>query len=309
MIKLYHSYYLKATLILRKTYQILLKRSFVMKKEFVRVSHPEMNFNIRTICIDASSSSYLRKTHFHDNVEFIMVTHGDVICSIEGTVISLAEGQCILINQNIIHHIDIESETATFTYLQFNINDFLNNANSICTYNKDTIKYCTSDSYPELSVMFKDILNEYTNQPDNYEMYIHSCILKLIVCMSRLKFINIRNLSGTNADDIVYNTIKYLHENYNQPLTLDKIGKDLNISKFHLSRVFKNTTGSTIMEFLTAIRFSHIETLLIKTNKNISQIAYECGFPSIQHFNKVFKANKGLSPTQYRRYSQWILKM
>lgn len=280
-----------------------------MKKEFVRISHPDANFNIKTICIDATSSSHLIKTHFHDNVEFIMVTQGEILCNVEGAVISLSKGQCILINQNIIHHIDIASETATFTYIQFNISNFLSNSNTIYIYNKDTIKYCIDKDNGELFHMFNDILDEYTKQEENYEIYITSCILKLIVYMSRFKIINIRKLTGKNSDDIVYNTIKYLHENYNQPLTLDKISKDLNISKYHLSHVFKNTTGSTVMDFLTTIRFSHIEALLIKTNKNISQIAYECGFPSIQHFNKVFKKNKGLSPTQYKRYSHEILKM
>lgn len=280
-----------------------------MKKEFVRVSHPGVNFNIRTISIDATSSSYLRKTHFHDNVEFIMVTQGEIICNIAGSFITLAKGQCILINQNIIHHIDIASETATFTYIQFNISDFLSNTNTIYIYNKDNTNYCIDKNQGELSAMFTEILDEYTNQPDNYEIYIHSCILRLIVYMSRLNIINIRKLSGKNTDDLVYNTIKYLHENYNQQLTLDTISKSLNVSKYHLSHVFKDTTGSTVMDFLTTIRFSHIEALLIKTNKNISQIAYECGFPSIQHFNKVFKKNKGLSPTQYKRYSHEVLKM
>ena len=280
-----------------------------MKKEIVRVSHPDANFNIRTISINAASSSHLRKTHFHDNIEFIMVTQGEVICNVEGDVISVAEGECILINQNIIHHIDVASETATFTYIQFNISDFLSNTNTIYIYNKDNVKYCIDKNHQELSAMYADILEEYNKQEENYEIYIHSCILKLIVYMTRNNIINVRKLSGKNSDDLVNSAINYLHENYNQPLTLDKISKDLNISKFHLSRIFKNTTGSTVMEFLTTVRFSHIETLLINTNKNISQIAYECGFTSIQHFIKVFKNNKGLSPTQYKRYSREIMNM
>ena len=280
-----------------------------MNKEFVRVSHPDVSFNIRTISIDAASSSYLTKTHFHDDIEVITVSQGEIICNIEGTVISLTKGQSILINQNVLHNVDIASASATFTYLQFNISDFLSTTNTVHIYNKDNVKYYIDDNHRDLSILFGDILDEYTKQSDNYEIYIHSCILKLIVYMSRLNIINIRKLSGKNTDDIVYNTIKYLQDNYNQPLTLDKISKEFNISKYHLSHVFKKVTGSTIMEFLTTIRFSHIEVLLIQTNKNISQIAYECGFPSIQHFNKIFKKTKGLSPTQYKRYSQEILKM
>lgn len=280
-----------------------------MKKEFVRASHPGENFNIRTITIDSNQTEYLIKTHFHDNIEIIMASQGEIICNVEGTSISLATGQCILINQSVIHHIDIASETATFTYIQFNISDFLRNTNTLYIYNNDTVKYYIDKNQQELSALFNDIFDEYSKQDENYEIYIHSCILKLIVYMSRLGIINVRKLSGKNTDDIVYNTIKYLHKNYNQPLTLDKISEEFNISKYHLSHIFKNITGSTIMEFLTSIRFSHIEALLLKTNKSVSSIAYECGFPSIQHFNKVFKKTKGLSPTQYRRYSHETLKM
>ena len=280
-----------------------------MKKEFVRVSHPDVNFNIKTITIDAPHSAYLIKTHCHDNIEVIMVSYGEIICNVEGSSITLTQGQCILINQNVIHNIDIASKTATFTYLQFNISDFLKNTNTLYIHNKDNVKYYIDKDCRDLSLLFDDILNEYTNQTDNYEIYIHSCILKLIVHMSRLNIINIRKLSGNNADDIVYNTIKYLHKNYNQPLTLDKISEEFNISKYHLSHIFKSITGTTIMDFLTTIRFSHIEALLLKTNKNISQIAYECGFTSIQHFNKVFKKIKGFSPTQYKQYTREILKL
>ena len=280
-----------------------------MEKEFARVSHPDEKFNIRTICINATSSSYLRKTHFHSNIEGIVVSQGEIICTIEGNAISLTQGQCILINQNVIHHIDIASKTATFTYVQFNLSDFLKNTDTLYIYIRDIIKYYVDKSHGNLSALFEDILTEYTKQDDNYEIYIHSCILKLIVYMSRLNIITVRKLSGKNTDDIVYNTIKYLHKNYNQPLTLDKISKEFNVSKYHLSHIFKNNTGVTVMDFLATIRFSHIETLLLKTDKSISQIAYECGFPSIQHFNKVFKKTKGLSPTQYKRYSHEILNM
>lgn len=280
-----------------------------MLKEFVRLSHHGENFNIRTITIDAHQSSYLTKAHFHEYIEIIMPTSGKIICNIEGASISVEEGQCILINQNVLHYIDIASHTATFTYLQFNVSDFLKNTNTLYIHNRDTLKYYFDKNRKKLSWLFNDILDEFKNQADNYEIYIHSSILKIIVYMSRFNIITLKKLSGNNAEDTVYNVIKYLHKNYNQPLTLDKISEEFNISKYHLSHIFKNITGSTIMEFLTTIRFSHIESLLLKTNKSISQIAYECGFSSIQHFNKVFKKTKGLSPTQYKRYSLEMLKM
>ena len=147
-----------------------------MQKEFVRVSHPGENFNIRTININATQSSFLIKTHFHDNIEVIMATNGEIICNIEGNPISLTKGQCVLINQNVIHNIDIASQTATFTYIQFNVSDFLKNNNTIYIYNNDNVKYYIDKTRNDLAILFEDILKEYNAQSDNYEIYIHSCI-------------------------------------------------------------------------------------------------------------------------------------
>lgn len=280
-----------------------------MQKEFVRLSHHGENFNIRTITIDAHQSAYLTKTHFHEYIEIIMPTSGKIVCNIEGESITIEEGQCILINQNVLHNIDIASKTVTFTYLQFNVSDFLKNTNTLYIHNKDTLKYYFDKNRKKLSWLFKDILDEFENQADNYEIYIHSSILKIIVYMSRFNIITVRKLSGNNAEDTVYNVIKYLHKNYNQPLTLDTISAEFNISKYHLSHIFKNITGATIIEFLTTIRFSHIEAMLLTTNMSISQIAYESGFSSIQHFNKVFKKTKGLSPKQYKQHSLDMINM
>jgi len=96
---------------------------------------------------------------------------------------------------------------------------------------------------------------------------------------------------------------------YAEDLSLDDIAEDLNLSKSYLSHLFKEITGTTIMNFLMGYRLTQAQySLKVRTDLNISQIAELTGFESNAHFSRFFKKHLGLSPSDYRKlqieYSQ-----
>lgn len=96
---------------------------------------------------------------------------------------------------------------------------------------------------------------------------------------------------------------------YAEDLSLDDIAEDLNLSKSYLSHLFKEITGTTIMNFLMGYRLTQAQySLKVRTDLNISQIAELTGFESNEHFSRFFKKHLGLSPSDYRKlqieYSQ-----
>ena len=60
------------------------------------------------------------------------------------------------------------------------------------------------------------------------------------------------------------------------------------------------TTGATFTEFVSRTRIERAKNLLLNPNLRISEIAYEIGFQSLTHFNRVFRKIVGESPTDYR---------
>jgi len=64
--------------------------------------------------------------------------------------------------------------------------------------------------------------------------------------------------------------------------------------------MFKKITGINFTDYLSRVRIEKAKNLLLNRNLRISEIAYEVGFQSLTHFNRVFKKITGQSPTEYR---------
>ena len=64
--------------------------------------------------------------------------------------------------------------------------------------------------------------------------------------------------------------------------------------------MFKRSTGVTVTEYLTRVRIERVKELLLNPNLRISEIAFQTGFQSLTHFNRVFLKLTGQSPTEYR---------
>ena len=64
---------------------------------------------------------------------------------------------------------------------------------------------------------------------------------------------------------------------------------------------FKRITGTSIVTYITQIRIKKACEMLLNTNKQVVQIAMECGFDNLSNFNRQFKKNAGCSPLKYRK--------
>jgi len=97
--------------------------------------------------------------------------------------------------------------------------------------------------------------------------------------------------------------LEWLEKHYKEPLRLEQMSKDLHLSTYHLSHLFKECTGSSISDYLTAKRMQQAVLLLLSSDMAISFIAEEVGMTSSSYFCKIFKDYFGLPPYRYRK--QW----
>jgi len=108
-------------------------------------------------------------------------------------------------------------------------------------------------------------------------------------------------LQQFNGDSPVIRRAKdYVASHQSEPIKLEQIARALNVSTFHFCRMFKETTGLTFVGYLSRVRIEKAKMLLQNYNLRVSEIAYEVGFQSITHFNRVFRKLVGHSPTEYR---------
>jgi AraC-like DNA-binding protein/ligand-binding sensor protein len=93
----------------------------------------------------------------------------------------------------------------------------------------------------------------------------------------------------------------FIRENLSDRLPLESIAQAARTSRRNLVRLFKKETGSTIVERINTSRAERACELLLNRDLSVSAVALECGFGSIQQFNRVFKRSRGVSPRAWRK--------
>jgi len=93
---------------------------------------------------------------------------------------------------------------------------------------------------------------------------------------------------------------QFIREHHTDDLSLGQVAAAVHTSIFYFCKLFRKVTGTTFTEFVARTRVEHAKNLLLNPNLRISEIAYEIGFQSLTHFNRVFKKVAGESPTEYR---------
>jgi AraC-like DNA-binding protein/ligand-binding sensor protein len=84
-------------------------------------------------------------------------------------------------------------------------------------------------------------------------------------------------------------------------ITLDQVANAMHVSTYYFCKMFKKATGLTFTDYLGRVRIEKAKNLLLNPHLRVSEIAYDIGFQSLTHFNRVFKQVAGESPTNYRQ--------
>jgi AraC-like DNA-binding protein len=95
--------------------------------------------------------------------------------------------------------------------------------------------------------------------------------------------------------------INHIYQHLFEPeLTLQSTALDLSLNKSYLATIFKKETGKTFTAYVNSKRLDHAIFLLNTTDLPIQEIAGSCGIADVTYFTRIFKADKGMTPSQYR---------
>lgn len=116
------------------------------------------------------------------------------------------------------------------------------------------------------------------------------------------KVIELREKKASNRyGDIVEEVMRYIEKNYSDDeLSLNMLASQVNFSPNHLSMIFAQQTGQTLIKYLTEYRMNKAKELLRCSGKRSSEISAEVGYKDSHYFSYLFKKTQGMTPTQYR---------
>lgn len=122
-------------------------------------------------------------------------------------------------------------------------------------------------------------------QADAYENYIQK---KIGYC-----------LSENDKEKIVF-AREYLIQQLQNPPTIPELARVAGINEFTLKKGFRQLFSQSIFSYLTDYRMKMARTMLLESEKTVSELAYELGYSSPQHFSMAFKKKFGLAPRQVK---------
>ena len=140
----------------------------------------------------------------------------------------------------------------------------------------------------------ENYLREIMNAESNRELRSWF-VEKFQVCAA-----NISTKKDEHENHLVRQALKYIQENFQKDLSLDALSKELDISPYYFSKLFKEETGSNFVEYLTNLRLERAKVLLMDENRSMKKICMEVGYSDPNYFSRIFKKNLGVTPTEYR---------
>ena len=95
---------------------------------------------------------------------------------------------------------------------------------------------------------------------------------------------------------------EYVEEHLREPLSVEKISRDLHLSRSALYRLFEHNVGEGVKHYVMQIRIERAKRTLAQTDLAVSEIAALCGIESVHYFCRVFKKKTGKTPLEYRDF-------
>lgn len=102
-------------------------------------------------------------------------------------------------------------------------------------------------------------------------------------------------------DAEVVNSLEFIRLNMRKNINVEDVVNNSSISRRALEYRFRKVLGNSIYNQIRRIRVEQICSMLIETNLSISQIAHEFGLVELEHFSRYFRAEKGISPNDFRK--------
>ncbi|MFI3206697.1 MAG: AraC family transcriptional regulator [Clostridia bacterium] len=236
--------------------------------------------------------------HMHDFCEIYYFIGGQGIYKIEGSEYQLKSGDILIMRPTEAHYIDLQKGfDYTRMSIHFNTNTFksIDNNNDILEpfFNRDVGKFNLYRSTDFSSSTHRYLLDNLITNSENPKIQIYSNLFALLNEI-HTAFQN-RN-SCTSTETLSYDIISYINRHIFEDINLDSVCKRFYISKSHLCRIFKESTGSTVAKYISVKRLLTAKQMIIQ-GENPTKVAFDTGFKDYSVFYRNFKKQFGTSPS------------
>lgn len=242
--------------------------------------------------------------HQHNYWELIIITEGNIIHTINDKIINMTKGDAVLLRPNDCHKLNLHDPSDKPQHLSFLIKEsYINDVFKL--YSLDLSGKILSFPMPIMIRYPEDEIFEIVNYMLNFKSTKLSVdekvyFIKIIVNKTINKIINYISVLPNNNSQWLSDFLFMLSNPYTDTSNVNKLAEKTPYSYANLTRIFKKTTGRTIVDYCNHIKIKHAKDLLRVTDLSVFEISIRLNFNNISYFNRLFKNHTGMSPTEYR---------
>lgn len=243
--------------------------------------------------------------HSHDYMSVIYIIAGNCDYIINDIPYKVKKGDILALNPHVPHGKIISSEGTLVEFHagfeNFRVYDLPRN---FIISDKTTPVIPSTKYDKELMKCFRDILSEQNKNDCGSELILKTLGMRLLVILLRatsqretVREMGCINFESYDKATIVNAITEFITTNYAEDLSLEIISKNMYLSPAYISKLFKEETGESPINYLIKIRLSRAKEFLTKGNLTIKEAAKAVGYEDAYHFSKLFKKHYGYPPS------------
>jgi two-component system response regulator YesN len=118
------------------------------------------------------------------------------------------------------------------------------------------------------------------------------------ICVNIIQYLNEKRERKNKST--INNIIRYINENIDQEITLEKIAQRVFLTPNYIGHIFKEEMGISFSEYVTQSRMEFAKKLLKQSENKIYEVSLKVGYKNPHYFSKLFKQYTGFTPSQYK---------
>lgn len=249
---------------------------------------------------------------FHEDYEIYYLLSGERNYFIENRTYHIESGDLVLINKHDLHKTFSAGDGDYERFLIFFGELFLHKIDKearplmLLPFRKGIkrIRLKMNEQNVIEKILF-ELIQEQKKQMPGFEAYMEASLSQLLLYTGRLvETYDEDNEPVSSLEQKMQEIIDYINHHYDKDLNLTSVSHRFYLSPYYLSRVFKQITSFSFIDYINTTRIKNAQRLLRETNDQVTEIAAQVGFQNIAHFGRVFKAKTNMAPLQYRNLSK-----
>lgn len=240
--------------------------------------------------------------HYHEFHKILLLVSGNGYYSVEGSRYSLTDGDIVLVGSRCVHRPEFD---APYERIILYISpDFLRQSST----KECSLDQCFSGKHGHViqknGIVFAladQLEQELSTDAFGGDIAAKGLILKLLVEIGRIQCSRSQNLATpiTPKNERISQLLQYIQKNLPEELSIDTLAEQFYLSKYHMMRLFRENTGTTIHAYITGKRLLQARDL-ISGGMNATEACFQSGFKSYSAFTRAYGKYFGTTPTGRR---------